>query len=85
MEVMGTELRGIWEMQRQVVGGLFAVGLAVAGSAAAMPSSNASETDQVATTVERSVGFAHVVSDEAAMVLLGTALIGLAGAVKRAA
>jgi hypothetical protein len=85
MEVMGIESRGLLEMQRQVVGGLFAVGLAVAGSAAAMPSSHAAGTDQVVTTVERSVEFASGFSDEAAMVLLGTALIGLAGAVKRTA
>lgn len=73
-------------MQRQVVGALFAVGLVVAGSAAAMSfSSDATETGQGSMAAERSIAFTEGFSDEAAMVLLGTALIGLAGAVKRAA
>lgn len=71
-------------MQRYVLGAVFAV-IALAMPAATM-SSPAADAEEVAPiVVDAADALTTGLNDQAAMVLLGTALIGLAGAVRRAA
>lgn len=86
MEVRGAELGMVVSIRRYAIGAVFALGIGLATPATALSSPTA-ETDPVTPVLASEVASdaeADGLTDQAAMVLLGTALIGLAAAVKRA-
>ena len=72
-------------MRKYLASILFAGCALVATSAAAAPATGEAERTTPAVAVQQPVSAMPVIRDEAAMVIVGTALIGLAAAVRRSA